>query len=124
MTNDPKTVWEHYTSAWKLTSIAEKRALFADCLAPACVYTDPLTIARGWDALLEYMVAFHAQVPGGHFVTQQFFSHHRCSVARWTMLNAEGETLDEGISYAEYDDEGRLRNMTGFFAPPAGTAVT
>jgi hypothetical protein len=124
MSNDLKAVWEHYVSAWKVTSLAKKRELFAQCLVPACVYTDPLTVARGWDALLQYMVDFHAQVPGGHFVTQQFFAHHQCSVARWTMVSAQGETLDEGISYAEYDAEGRLRTMTGFFDPPGGTPAT
>jgi SnoaL-like domain len=121
MSNNIEAVWERYVRAWKLTSVVAKRELFATCLTPACVYTDPLTVAQGWNELLEYMVAFHAQVPGGHFVTQKFFCHHQRSVARWNMVNADGLTLDEGISYAEYDDAGLLRNMTGFFAPPTGS---
>lgn len=123
MSNDLETVWERYVSTWKLTSIAEKHELFSTCLSRECVYTDPLTLARGWQELLDYMVQFHAQVPGAYFVTQQFLTHHRCSVARWKMVSAEGLTLDEGISYAEYDDAGRLRNVTGFFTPPAGATA-
>jgi len=123
MSNDLETVWESYVSAWKLTSIVEKRELFSTCLTPECVYTDPLTLARGWQELLDYMVRFHTQVPGAYFVTQRFLAHHRCSVAHWKMVNAEGLTLDEGISYAEYDDTGRLRNVTGFFTSPGSATA-
>jgi len=123
MSNDLEAVWENYVSTWKSSLISEKRALFATCLAPDSVYTDPLILARGWQELLDYMVQFHEQVPGAYFVTQQFLAHHRCSVARWKMLNAEGLTLDEGISYAEYDDAGRLRNVTGFFTPPGSATA-
>jgi hypothetical protein len=80
--------------------------------------------ALPWNELLEYMVGFHAQLPGAYFVTQQFFSHHRCSVARWKMVNAENLTLDEGISHAEYDDALRLQNVSGFFTPPKGSATS
>ena len=117
MSNDLEAVWESYVSAWKATLVADKREFFSTCLAPDCVYTDPLTLARGWHELLEYMVGFHAQLPGVYFVTQQFLSHPRRSVARWKMVNAEKLTLDEGISYAEYDDAGRLSNIIGFFTP-------
>ena len=123
MSNDLEAVWERYVSAWKPTAIAEKRELFATCLSPDCVYTDPLTLARGWQELLDYMVGFHGQLPGAYFVTQQFLAHHRCSVSRWKMVNAEALTLDEGISYAEYDAGGRLRNVTGFFTPPGSTTA-
>jgi len=67
------------------------REIYASCLAPDCVYTDPLTKAKGWDELAAYMTAFHDQIPGGHFVTQQFFAHHQRSVARWTMAGRDGE---------------------------------
>lgn len=123
MSKDLEAVWENYVSSWKLSTIEEKRQLFSACLSPECVYTDPLTLARGWQELLDYMLQFHAQVPGAHFVTERFLAHHRCSVARWKMVNAEGVTLDEGISYAEYDDAGRLRNVTGFFAPPGSATA-
>ena len=117
-----ESIWETYVSAWKLTSKAAQRERLGGCLAADCVYTDPLTVARGVEALLEYMAAFHEQVPGGHFVTVQFFSHHERCAARWKMVNATGEPLDEGVSYGEYDETGRLKRMTGFFNPPPSPA--
>ena len=113
-----KEVWERYVRSWQVASVAEKRDIYPSCLAPDCVYTDPLTQAKGWDELAAYMAAFHEQIPGGHFVTQRFFAHHRRSVASWQMASGDGMPLGEGISYAEYDEQHRLVTMTGFFEPP------
>jgi hypothetical protein len=118
MNNELRAVWERYVGSWKVAPPAEKREIFATCLAPACVYTDPLTQARGWDELAQYMASFQQQIPGGHFVTQEFFSHHGRSAARWKMLSGDGAPLGEGISYAEYDEQQRLVAMTGFFETP------
>jgi hypothetical protein len=113
-------VWERYVASWRAEAASEKRALFDRCLAPGCVYTDPITQARGWDALLAYMTEFHRQIPGGHFVTRQFIAHHGRSLARWSMRNAGGEEVGEGASYGEYDGKnGLLVAMTGFFEAPA-----
>ncbi len=122
MNNALREVWERYVGSWKVASAAEKRAIFSTCLAADCVYTDPLTQAKGWDELTAYMAAFHAQLPGGHFVTQEFFAHHGRSAARWKMVGGDGTALGEGISYAEYDAQNRLVTMTGFFEPPPGSA--
>src|SRR4051812_32753598 len=101
MNNELRDVWERYVATWKAASVAEKREIFPTCLAPACVYTDPLTQAKGWDELVSYMLGFHEQLPGGYFVTEQFLSHGRRSVARWKMRNGAGASVGEGISYAE-----------------------
>jgi hypothetical protein len=113
--NDARQTWERYVSAWKATEAGDKRALFDGCLSPLCVYRDPQTERRGWDDVLAYMLEFHRQVPGGHFVTDQFVAHHGRSMARWTMRDAAGRILGEGTSYGEYDEDGRLLAMTGFF---------
>ena len=119
MNNELRAVWERYVRSWKVASLAEKHEIYATCLAPDCVYKDPLIEARGWDELTRYMTSFHQQIPGAHFVTQEFLSHHGRSVARWQMLSGDGAPLGEGISYAEYDEQQRLVTMTGFFEQPA-----
>jgi hypothetical protein len=118
MKNDIRSVWERYVSSWNAQSAAEKRALFAECLARDCVYRDPQTEARGWDELSAWMAGFQQQMPGTRFVTASFWAHHGRSVARWRMLSAAGVSLDEGISYGEYDAEQRLVAMTAFFDAP------
>ena len=123
MNNDLKAVWERYVASWKAGTVAEKRAHFAECLAPECVYTDPLARAQGWDELLAYMASFHEQVPGGHFVTEYFLAHHGRSIARWKMLDSAGAEIGSGMSYGEYDAEQRLVAMTGFFETTEAAAA-
>jgi hypothetical protein len=110
--------WEIYTLSWKAESKEEKIALFESCLAPHNIYTDPMTVTTGWDELLDYMLEFHQQISGGHFVTQYFLAHHNQSIARWVMRDGSGHTLGEGISYAKYNESGLLLSETGFFESP------
>lgn len=107
--------WENYTATWKMTDRAARMAAFADVLAEGAVYTDPLMRAGSWDELIDYMEQFHQQVPGGHFVTTGFASHHQKSLARWDMKSGDGATIGKGASYGEYDAEGKLLSMNGFF---------
>ena len=97
--------------------MSEKQRLFEACLSPSCTYTDPLIRANGWAELAQYMFQLEEQVPGAHFVTDYFFSHHQASIAKWRMLAADGQSLAEGISYGEYDERGRLARMVGYFEP-------
>ena len=115
-----KETWETYTSAWQVASRAEKRALFKNSLDPACQYHDPLIKTQSWDELEAYMLDFHRQIPGGYFVTTYFLAHSNKSIARWEMRNAEHVLLGDGMSYGEYNENGNLLSMTGFFVPPQG----
>jgi SnoaL-like domain len=115
---DARATWERYAAAWRATTRADKLAALATSVAPACTYRDPLTVAEGHEALVEYMLGFHQQVPGGHFETVSFITHHQRSVATWTMRDAARQVIGDGISYGEYADDGKLVAMTGFFAVP------
>lgn len=115
MQTDCKTTWEKYTSTWKMTDKAARLAMFSEVLANHAVYTDPLVQATTWEELIAYMENFHQQVPGGHFVTTSFLSHHQKSIANWEMKTGENVTVGTGTSYGEYDDQGRLVSMNGFF---------
>lgn len=118
--HEPQEIWELYVSSWKAPTAVEKLALFGNCLSPDCVYRDPLTLATGYEALLEYMLNFHCQLPGGHFVTTAFWSHHDRSIARWNMVDGAGNVQGDGASYGEYDrGRGVLTAMTGFFNVPS-----
>lgn len=108
-------IWEIYVASWKAEETIEKRLLFKQCLDSNCQYHDPMIKTNGWDELEAYMLDFHKQIPGGHFVTTYFLSHSDKSIARWKMCNAEDAVLGEGISYAEYNKNGYLTSMTGFF---------
>jgi acyl-coenzyme A thioesterase PaaI-like protein len=114
-----QNTWEKYTSTWKMTDRAGRLAAFAEVLAERAVYTDPLVQAGSWDELIAYMEDFHRQVPGGHFVTTGFAAHHGKSIANWDMKTGDGVTIGNGVSYGEYDVDGKLLSMNGFFETKA-----
>lgn len=118
MSNNFKATWETYASSWKMSSSAHKRALFKKCLDSACQYHDPLIKTKGWDELEAYMRDFHRKIPGGHFVTTNFLAHSNKSIACWELRNGENVMLGDGVSYGEYNENGKLVSMTGFFEPP------
>jgi hypothetical protein len=119
MNQDKRTTWELYASAWKEPTAQGKADALRHSVAPVCVYQDPLTIAKGHDELIAYMLAFHEQVPGGHFVTTYFLAHHDVGIAKWNMLSGNGTVIGDGVSYGQYNAQGALVAMTGFFAVPA-----
>ena len=118
MSHTLKNTWETYTSSWKATSADAKRSIFEKCLDKDCTYTDPISHTEDWDALLNYMLEFHQQIPGGHFVTTYFLAHHKQSIAKWDMKNGNDIFLGEGISYGKFSNEGKLLSMSGFFETP------
>jgi SnoaL-like domain len=115
MNDERRATWEIYASAWKEASADAKRAKLAASVDRACTYRDPLTQVDGHDALVDYMLRFHEQVPGGYFETTYFLAHHQRSIAQWNMRSGEGAIVGKGISYGEYDERGKLVAMTGFF---------
>lgn len=118
MNHDFEKIWEIYTSSWKAESSIDKRAIFEKCLDDGCVYNDPLVVTTGWDELVEYMLDFHQQVSGGHFVTTYFLAHHNQSIAKWDMKNGDNVVISNGISYGKYNKAEKLISMTGFFETP------
>ena len=113
---EPQTTWTRYTQTWSAPA-ADRRALFEASLQPDCVYTDPLTQTRGWSELEDYIDAFQAQFPGGHFTVDSFVSHHDQCLVQWTLRGADGSAVQSGTSHGAFRD-GKLAAMTGFYATP------
>ena len=118
MSNNLKSTWELYSASWRSTKLSDRLDLFRQSLDPNCCYTDPLTSVNGWDALAAYMEEFHKQVPNGYFEIIDFLSHHDRSVAKWDMKNGKGEKIGDGYSFGEYNQNGKLIKMTGFYKLP------
>jgi len=118
MSHDFEKIWETYTSSWKAESASDKRAIFEKSLDSECVYNDPLVNTTGWDALVAYMLDFHQQISGGHFVTSYFLAHNQQSIAKWEMRSGDNAVMGVGISYGKYNESGKLILMTGFFETP------
>ena len=113
-----RATWDTYTMAWRETSAQAKAERLQASTTKHCTYRDPLTQTEGQDALVQYMLDFHQQIPGGYFETTWFLAHHDRSISKWKMLAGDGAVVGEGVSYGEYDSQGKLRAMTGFFDSP------
>lgn len=118
MSDSKRTTWETYASAWKAVTAADKHAALRASTVSSCIYRDPLAHTEGHNALVDYMLGFHEQIPGGHFETTYFLDHHDRSIAKWQMKNGADEIVGDGASFGEYDAQGRLISMTGFFETP------
>lgn len=112
------STWEIYTLSWSETDASERLKLFEQSLNPDCVYTDPFIQTIGYEQLSGYMAELHKNVAGVRFITTAFSSHHDRSQAQWNMLDANGNVLSQGASYGQYGIDGRLVQMTGFYAVP------
>lgn len=54
-------------------------------------------------------------MPGLKLKLKNYYTHHDYSLAEWDLLNAEGKILTSGSSFAEYNKEGKIVEMSGFF---------
>lgn len=118
-----RDTWDIYTSAWKATSAQAKSAALRASTSNTCEYRDPLTHTIGQGALVDYMLDFHAQMPGGYFETTYFLAHHNRSISKWNMCAGDGTVVGDGVSYGEYDAQGKLQSMNGFFETPQDEKV-
>jgi len=118
MTTSRKNTWETYTKSWSETDPNKRMQLLKESLSPQCVYTDPNVQASGYENLSGYMTQFQKSAPGARFVTTEFVEHHDRSLVHWNMTDDKGKILGTGASFAVYGDDGRLLQMSGFFAAP------
>lgn len=111
-------IWVIYQAAWSDISAGERQYLLTSSVAEDAVYTDPATRPlHGYGEVLPYLTKFPQDYPGTWFQNNRLATHHGQGLAEWTMFEAKGQQL-EGTSYARYGADGRLTQMTGFFASP------
>lgn len=110
------TIWSHYAACWSLTPEIREEEL-AVCVTADVQYVDPNTITNGLSELAEYMEGFRSTSPASSFRIDTVASHHDASMARWSLLDAEGRCVGAGTSFANEQD-GLLKNVTGFFESP------
>lgn len=114
----PETLWQRYAATWSLPE-RDRKAELAACVADDITYCDPNASIQGHGALFDYMGGFQASVPKGRFAITSVSSHHGGMLAFWTLIGADGTSLQSGASFARVAEDGRLSSISGFF-PLAG----
>ena len=109
-----------YFQAWNEPVAAKRDALLNQCWADNAEYTDPGTHAKGRTALSVEIGKFlgNEQLKGFSIVPASDIDvHHRVFRFEWEMRDADGNTVTPGMDYGEYDDQGRITKIVGFFGP-------
>lgn len=109
-------IWNQYAACWSVDPDSRESEL-AKCVTGDVQYRDPNTMTNGLSELSGYMEAFRSTSPAGSFRIDTVLSHHDATMARWSLLDAEGRSIGAGASFAN-SREGLLGNITGFFETP------
>lgn len=113
-TTNPFDLWTRYAAIWSLPEQQRMDELKA-CVADDITYCDPNNAIEGRHALSHYMGGLQSSVPGGRFQIASVSNHHGRMLAHWALVGADGKQLQAGASFALAAEDGRLRNISGFF---------
>ncbi len=118
MNEEYLATWKRYQAAWSDISAEERKTLLSGSVAPDAYYSDPTNECHGLQELIVKIEQSQQKTPGATFGNTKFLTHHQQGLSSWTMHSKEGATLATGNSYARFNAEGLLIQMTGFFELP------
>jgi SnoaL-like domain len=117
---------EGYFAMWNEADPAVRARTIQTTWAADARYLDPMFAATGADELDKLVVGVHQAYPGHRFrLVGSIDSHH--DRARWAwelspVSPAGAPPVAVGVDFAVLADDGRLREVTGFFEPPRQAA--
>lgn len=115
--------WKKYVSLWGPLSDAERQEGVRAALHPDCEYRDPRTTTTGTTELVSYMEHYQEEFPGSTIEMRYFLSHNDRCFVKWEIEDPKRNVLMEGSSYGEFDAEGKIVTMCGFYEMPESTEV-
>jgi hypothetical protein len=104
-----------YFEAWNATDDTERRALIERCLTSDIELIEEKGRFSGHDGLGALMARFHQAVPGGRIVKTSGFDEF-AGIARysWDAVDADGNTVSDGLDVVEHNADGRLKRIVMF----------
>jgi hypothetical protein len=100
-----------YLETWNETDAAARRKAVGELWAGDGVYTDPLGVAAGADAIDAHIGAAQAQFPGLSFsLAGPVDAHHHIARFTWSL----GDDLVIGFDVLVADASGRISAVHGF----------
>ena len=111
---------EHYFAAWGEADEDARRKHLEAGWAEDGTYTDPTADVHGREALVKHIGAFASTPQSKNFSIERSSGidiHHRVFRFAWEMRDTSGKVITPGIDYGEFNDEGRITKIVGFFGP-------
>jgi hypothetical protein len=107
---------DRYIAIWNEIEPNRRRALIAETWTENCRYDDPVLSAEGRDGIEAMVGGFQQQFPGLIFVhTGEIEAHHDRLRFSWDLLAPDGGRVAAGTDVAVVAEDGRLRDVAGFF---------
>lgn len=108
---------DRYCQVWTEPDAAKRAGLLDTVWAPGATYADPTVHAAGAAELLAHIAKVQAKRPGSKVErTSEIDAHHGMARFAWHAVEADGNTLVEGIDIAFFSADGtKLERITGFF---------
>lgn len=118
-----KQVLASYGAAWNETDLSKRIGFLESSWSDGGRYMDPAGTAQGRDQLANYIGEFQARMPGARIELTSDASQHNARIYfKWRLVTADGNTAIDGVDFGTLSDDGRLREIVGFFgAPPERT---
>lgn len=105
-----------YLAAWNEPDADRRSELISRAWSADARYTDPMLEATGHHGISEMTAGVHAAYPGHRFRrTTQIDGHHDVVRFGWELVAPDGSITVAGIDIGVLADDGRLREITGFF---------
>lgn len=104
-----------YIAAWNETDPIARRSLIDQVWAEDGVYTDPIAVADGRDAIDATIAAVQGQFPGLRFrLAGTVDAHHDIARFTWELAPTGSEAVIVGFDVAVLAADGRITNVYGF----------
>ena len=108
-------IWKSYLDAYGAVSPEERKRLLKFSVSDDVVSTNPGEQSQGFENLLAHVNQFQQRMPGAYFVNNKLLFHHNQVLSEWTLHKSDGTPLRTANTYGIIDDQGRLKQLTGFF---------
>jgi hypothetical protein len=113
---DTTAIVDRYIAIWNETDADRRRELISQTWADRCRYADPAAEVAGHDGIEAMVGGFQQQFPGLIFVhTGEIEAHHDRLRFSWDLLAPDGGRVAAGTDVAVVAEDGRLRDVAGFF---------
>ena len=114
MANTINSVVDTYIASWNEGDETRRRELVGQAFTDDARYLDPLMAGEGTDGITAMIGAAQTQFPGHRFELAFGPDAHNDVVRFAWRLVGENGPVAGGTDFATVDEDGRLRNVTGF----------
>lgn len=109
-------VLDAYDRAWNVADAGERAQMLEAAVTDDCELIEPRGRYTGREAILQRITGFADRFPGATVeITTAIDEHNGWARYGWSIADAEGKLLLDGIDVVERAPDGRLRRIVMFF---------